>query len=162
MPTKVFAPWPPMPDDPWPNVVPLPWAEDLLGKSNLPFTLEEIAEVLAHCLELEMRAAGECAAMAEIGGLDRVQSFELRLHSRVHGEAAARLLTAYETVHRYAAKHGSWSMLSPAQLKAEGTLRFQEQFLDLCGRHLLAQMIRKSKSASKKGERSRSSDNLPL
>ena len=151
-----------MPDDPWPKVVPLPWADDLLGKTDLPFTLEEIAEVLARCLELEMRAAGECAAMAEVAGPDRILRFELRLHSRVHGEAAARLLTAYETVHRYAAKHGTWTMLSPAQLKEEGTLRFQEQFLDHCGRHLLAQMIQKGKTPSKKTNRSRSRDKFSL
>jgi hypothetical protein len=139
-----------MPDDPWPKITPLAWADDLLTKAVLPFTLEEIAEVLARCLELEMRAAGECAAMAEVSGPDRLLRFELRLHSRVHGEAAARLLTAYETVYQHAAKHGTWSLLSPAQLKEEGTLRFQEQFLDLCGRHLLAQMVGKKKASSKK------------
>lgn len=154
MPLDPFAHLLTMPHDPWPKIAPLPWPDDLLAKGDLPFTLDEIAEVLARCLELEMRAAGECAAMAEVAGPDRVLRFELQLHCRVHGEAAARLLTAYETVYRHAAKHGTWSMLSPDRLKDEGTLRFKEQFLDHCGRHLIAEMIRKSKGSSKKVRKS--------
>jgi hypothetical protein len=133
--------WPPIPNDPWPKIVPLPWAEKLLAQANLPFSLEEIAEVLARCLQLEMRSAGECAAMAAVLESDPLLRFELQFHSRVRSEAAARLLTAYDTVYRQAMKTGACFLLSPDQLKDEGTTCYQEQFLDHCGHHLLHQMI---------------------
>jgi hypothetical protein len=92
-----------------------------------------------------MRAAGECAAMAAVAETDDLLRFELQFHSRVRGEAAARLLTAYETVYRRAMQQGYCLLLSPEHLKDEGTTCFQEQFLDYCGRQLLRQMVQKNK-----------------
>jgi hypothetical protein len=132
-----FESLPPVPDDLWPKVPPLNAMDRPLGDENFPVSLPDMAGILGRGVHLEMESAGEYAAKAAITPSDlppdrvKLRGVELRFHSRLRAESAARLLNLYQAVYKEAAQQpGTAPLPAPAQLKEAATKSYQTGFRD--------------------------------
>ena len=131
-----FESLPPVPDDLWPRVPPLKPLDHPLGDESFPASLSDMVGILGRAVHLEMGNAGEYAARAAVIPSDmsptraRLRGIELRFHSRLRAESAARLLHLYQAVHTKEKLHGTFILPTPAQLKEAATRSYQIGFRD--------------------------------
>ncbi len=117
---------PPVPDNLWPEVALVRPKAMPLAEEGFSVPLDDIAGRLARSVHLEMRGAGECAAKAEAAqGALPLHRAELRFHSRIRAEAAARCLARYQAVHAGLGPLKKLSQPSPTALKAAATVSYQ-------------------------------------
>jgi hypothetical protein len=130
-----FESLPPVPDDLWPKVPPLKPTDRPLMEENFPVSLEEMAGILGRGVHLEMQSSGEYAVKAAVTPADlspeqvKLRRVELKFHSRMRAESAAKLLHLYQAVHEESTQLGA-TLPSPAQLKEAATKSYQTGYRD--------------------------------
>jgi hypothetical protein len=131
-----FDSLPPAPPDLWPKASATIPSVPMLASEALPASLSDVVGVLGRAVHQEMQSSGEYAAKATVapGSLRpheaHLRGVELRFHSRLHAESAARLLHFYDALHGEVTQQGPSSLPSAAQLKDAATRTYRRAFRD--------------------------------
>lgn len=117
---------PEAPADLWPEVTPLRTGPAPLPEDLFPVSLDEISRTVAWTVHREMRGAGEGAAAREAAGqTPALHRAELRFHSKIRTDAAARALELYRAVHQGLTPGIKASHPSPEDLRAAATISYR-------------------------------------
>ncbi len=113
-----------VPDGLWPELPPLVVREPAFQASEFPVPIEEIAEMIARTIHLEMHGTGQADAQAEAaaGSIDsRPTARELTFYARTRADNAARILAFYKTIHDHIPDEGQSAVATPQELKEAAT-----------------------------------------